>query len=158
MINKLLTDETTQFDVARRAFDHLEPIRDDYALVPIQDGFNWEACASGIHVPELYLVVFRSVRREDADLVMLKEFDDRAFEDAQRAPGFLFYFKGQITPERECLSFCLWRSRAEARSASDRTAHADAANLVTRMYESYDLERHRLHQKDGSLVFERLPG
>ena len=158
MSNLPFVSSDASLDQARDAFSFLRPIRDDYPLVPIQDGFNWEACASGIKVPQLYLVVFRSVRRKDADLSMLKEFDDRAFEDAQRAPGFLFYFKGQITPERECLSFCLWGSREQARSASARPDHAAAASLVTRMYESYDLERHTVRQQRGMLVFEHVTG
>ena len=142
----------------REAFSFLRPVRDDYPLIPIEDGFNWQACADGIDIPDLYLVVFRSVRRADADTAILKEYDDLAYEDARAAPGFLYYFRGQLTPERSCLSFCLWQSRAEARSASARTPHASAAGLVSRMYESYVLERHCLTQERGMLVFQRLTG
>lgn len=158
MRNELLVETQTLFDQLRQSFSRLRPIRDDYPLVPIEHGFNWHACMSGLHIPSLYLVVFRSIRRADADLHMLKRFDDRAFEDAQAAPGFLFYFKGQITPARECLSFCLWGSREQARTASARPDHVAAANLVADMYESYDLERHAVKQQRGMLVFERLTG
>jgi hypothetical protein len=145
-------------DQLRRAFSGLRPVREDYALVPIQHGFNWEACAQGIEISPLYLVVFRSVRRQDADVEVLKAFDDRAYEDARQAPGFIFYYKGQLTPERDCLSFCLWRSQEEGRAASARAPHAAAAGIVSRMYESYNLERHVVAQEHGRLVIDPLAG
>jgi hypothetical protein len=141
----------------RAAFSHLRPVRDDYPMAPIQDGFNWDECAARVAMPPLYLVVFRSVRRADADVDLLRTFDDRAYEDACRAPGFLYYFKGQVTPERACLSFCLWESRSLARAASGRTAHRDAAGIATAMYDSYRLERYQLLEQHGKLVFNRFP-
>lgn len=158
MIYETSVDTQTDFALLRDAFNELEPVREDYPLVPIEDGFNWTACTAGITIPPLYLVVFRSIRRADADLAVLKAFDDRAFEDASKAPGFLFYFKGQVTPELECLSFCLWGTQEQARAASARPDHVAAANLVAEMYESYDLERHSLRQQRGMLVFERITG
>lgn len=152
------TGNPTDLQEVRAAFSHLTPVREDYPLRSIEQGFNWSECAAGIDLASLYLVVFRSVRRSDADLELLREFDDRAHEDASHAPGFVHYFKGQVTPERYCLSFCLWRSRQEARAASDRQAHCEAADLVARMYESYELERHMLHMRHGMLVFERQSG
>lgn len=158
MINETFVETTTDFALIREAFDELRPVREDYPLVPIEDGFNWDECAAELNIPSLYLVVFRSVRRTDADLAVLKAFDDRAFEDASRAPGFLFYFRGQVTPDLECLSFCLWGTQEQARAASARPDHLAAASLVADMYESYDLERHTLWQQRGMLVFERMTG
>jgi heme-degrading monooxygenase HmoA len=157
MRNEVFCDAETDFVTVRQAFSRLKPARNDYALVPIDKGFNWDECAGDLQIPDLYVVVFRSVRRADANLEILQEFDDRAHADAQSAPGFVFYFKGQLMPGRECLSFCLWRSRAEARAASNRPDHAAAAGLVREMYESYDLERHILTQEQGRIVFTRLP-
>jgi hypothetical protein len=156
MSSEPLVHSRTQLDQARDAFGALRPVRDDYPLIPIEDGFNWDACASGLDFQSLYLVVFRSIRRADADLAMLQTYDDRAFEDARRSPGFLFYFKGQVTPGRACLSFCLWETQEQARMASARPDHIAAASLVAQMYESYDLERHTLRHQNGRLVFERL--
>lgn len=152
------TEPAPSSEQVRTAFEELAPIRDDYPLVPIEQGFNWSGCADGISIPSLYLVVFRSVRRADADLETLRAYDDAAYEDASRAPGFVHYFKGQVTPERICLSFCLWRSRVEARAASARQAHSEAANVVAQMYESYKLERHMLYKRQGMLVFEQISG
>jgi hypothetical protein len=58
--------------------------------------------------------VFRSVRRATAELGLLKEHDDRAFEAALEAGGLLRYFKGQMNQRRECLSFCLWERKEQA--------------------------------------------
>lgn len=149
-------DNATCLEDVRAAAADLSPVRADYPVLPIERGFNWAECLDGIELPPLYLVVFRSVRREDADLEMLRAFDDRAFEDARLAPGFLYYYKGQVTPARECLSFCLWATRDEARAASDRPEHVAAARLVARMYESYELERYTLANVNGMLRFERL--
>jgi hypothetical protein len=156
MSSETFTEPTPDTGTLRGAFNGLQPVRDDYPLLPIERGFNWEECTAGLSIPSLYLVVFRSVRRADADLATLKAYDDRAFEDAQQAPGFLFYFKGQLTPDRACLSFCLWGTREQARAASGRADHVAAANLVAQMYESYDLERHTLRHQNGMLVFDRL--
>jgi hypothetical protein len=158
MRNDVFADTETTLEQARDAFSSLRPVRDDYPHLPIEEGFNWEECAAGLSISSLYLVVFRSVRRADADLATLKAYDDRAFEDAQQAPGFLFYFKGQVTPERACLSFCLWGTREQARSASVRADHVAASNLVAQMYETYELERHTLRHQNGMLVFDRLVG
>ena len=157
-MNQTQNEPTDGLNTLRDAFSQLTPVREDYPLLPIEHGFNWDECTEGLQIPQLYLVVFRSIRRVDADVERLRWFDDRAFDDASQAPGFLFYFKGQATPGRACLSFCLWKTRQLARSASDRPAHAEAASLVAEMYETYDLERHRLYARDARLVFERLPG
>jgi len=61
----------------------ISPKHPDYATLPIQAGFDWSPL-SGCAFDELYLVVFRSVRRPDADLVLLREHDDRAYEEALR--------------------------------------------------------------------------
>ena len=53
-----------------------------------------------------------------------------------RAPGFVHYFKGPMGPDGSCLSFCLWQSRADARSAAGRPAHVEAVGLLDEMYES----------------------
>jgi hypothetical protein len=152
-----LDRNVSPLEEVRATFSHLRPVRDDYPLVPIEDGFNWGECVARVTMPPLYLVVFRSVRRADADVDLLQRFDDRAYEDARRAPGFLHYFKGQITPERACLSFCLWESRSLARAASGRPAHLDAAGIATRMYESYRLERYQLLEQHDKLLFKRFP-
>src|SRR5215210_5271490 len=68
------------------ACQHISPRHPDYASVPIEDGFDWSSL-SCCPFERLYLVVFRSVWRPEADLDLLRELDDRAYEEAPRLRG-----------------------------------------------------------------------
>jgi hypothetical protein len=133
----------------------ISPKHPDYATRPIQTGFDWSplyGCSFGL----LYLVAFRSVRLPDADLVLLREHDDRAYEEALRSGGLLRYFKGHANESGECLSFCLWQSGERAREAASASSHKAAASITARMYISYVLDRYWLKKAGGELVFERI--
>jgi len=133
----------------------ISPRNPDYATLPIQGGFDW-SCLAGCSFDQLYLVVFRSVRRPDADLILLHEHDDRAYEEALESGGLLKYFKGQANERGECLSFCLWETREQARQAAGAASHQSAAEISGRMYVSYLLDRYWLKQVGEKLVFERI--
>jgi hypothetical protein len=126
----------------------------DYATLPIQAGFDWSPLF-GCAFERLYLVVFRSVR-PDADLVLLREHDDRAYQEALKSGGLLKYFKGHANDRGECLSFCLWETRDQARKAANATSHKSAADLTAQMYLSYVLDRYWLKKASENLVFERV--
>jgi hypothetical protein len=137
----------------------LSPIHPDHANLPIQSGFNWSSCLTGVPFDRLYLVVFRSVRRATADLNLLREHDDLAHADALEAGGLLYYFKGEMNERRECLSFCLWESRQQAHRAAGGASHTAATRVTAKMYESYSLERYdvmKTADKKGDLVFRRI--
>ncbi len=135
----------------------LSPIHPDYVTLPIQEGFNWSSCLAEVRFGRLYLVVFRSVRRATADLDLLKEYDDRAYAEALEAGGLLRYFRGSMDARRQCLSFCLWEDREQARRASAGESHRAAVAITDEMYESYALERYDLIKEEmGDLVFRRL--
>ena len=136
----------------------LSPTDPAYANLPIEEAFNWFSCLQDARFERLYLVVFRSVQRESADLSLLKEHDDSAHAAAVEAGGLLRYFKGEVNERRECLSFCVWESREQAVAASGGGAHRRAAQLSTEMYESYALERYDLLKRGERLVFRRLEG
>ncbi len=133
----------------------ISPKHPDYAALPIRDGFDWSPISGSIF-DQLYLVVFRSVRRPDADLGLLRERDDRAYEEALKSGGLLRYFKGLANERGECLSFCLWETREQARKAADADSHRSAADITARMYLSYVLDRYWLKKAEGGLVFERI--
>ncbi len=137
----------------RPSFELLTPIAADYATLPVLDGFNWADCFRTVEAGCWYLVVFRSVRREGADTDLLTEFDDHAYDEALGSGGLLHYFKGSLGPRRECLSFCVWESREQARAALRLPRHIAAARLAATMYESYGLERYMLCKHAG----ERAP-
>src|SRR5215204_7224858 len=128
----------------------ISPRHSDYATLSIQDGFDWSSL-SGCSFDQLYLVVFRSVRRPDADLALLREHDDRAYAEALESGGLLKYFKGHANEQGECISFCLWETSEQAREAASAASHKSAANITARMYISYFLDRYWLKQAGGEL-------
>jgi hypothetical protein len=133
----------------------ISPKHSEYATVSIKDGFDWSALSPCLF-ERLYLVVFRSVRRPEADLDLLHEHDDRAFEEALTSGGLLRYFKGHANERGECLSFCLWETREQARQAADAASHRSAADVSARMYLSYALDRYWLEKFGEKLVFEPI--
>lgn len=138
----------------RPDFTRLVPASDDYAGQPVATAFTWSAIASPDQAGEWYLVAFRSTRRVGADEDQLRQLDDLAHDEASRAPGFVHYFKGPANDRGECLSFCLWDSRRQARSASGRPDHARAAAIVHETYDSYTLEFQRVRKRRGAPGFE----
>ena len=141
----------------QEAAQRISPVRSDYQNLPIEQGFDWHVIA-GHDFDSLYLVVFRSVRRPDADLDLLRWFDDLAYAEALRCGGLLRYFKGDADARGHCLSFCLWESREAALRAAGGKKHEQAASITARMYVSYDLERYEVTPGDDGRgpVFRRL--
>ena len=137
----------------------LAPVSEAYATLPVAEAFDWSAIGRQLGDGEWYLVVFRSIRRADADEARLTEFDDRAHGEAEGSPGFVHYFKGPAASDRSCLSFCLWSSRAEARAAAGRPQHVAAVSVLGEMYDAYTLEFLRVTGRAGqSLAFEPYDG
>jgi hypothetical protein len=137
----------------------LQPVSDRYATLPIAQAFDWTEAGRQLGEGEWYLVAFRSIRRADADEARLTEYDDRAHADAASAPGFVHYFKGPAAADGSCLSFCIWTSRAEARSAAGRPDHVEAVGLIDEMYDRYTLEFLRLTgHAGGPLEFAPYDG
>jgi len=137
------------------ACQQISPRHEDYAIFSIEDGFDWSSL-SNCDFEQLYLVTFRSLRLPEADLDLLREHDDRAYEEALAAGGLLRYFKGQANERGDCLSFCLWESGEQARNAAASGSHRTAASITAQTYLSYTLERYWLKKKEGKLVFEQI--
>ena len=152
-----LTHRTGLYEACKQ----LSPIHPDHATLPIQEGFNWSSCLGDARFDRLYLVVFRSVLGVRADLELLWEHDRRAHAEALDVGGLLCYFRGVMNERRECLSFCLWESREQARRASGGPLHRAATGIVAETYESYSLQRYELMkvgEAKGSLIFRPLEG
>ncbi len=140
----------------------LRPTSPGYATEPVADAFDWADASAELVSGAWYLVVFRSVRRLDADETRLNELDDAAHLEASRAPGFVHYFKGPKADDGTCLSFCIWDSRAQARSGAGMPAHREAVMVLDEMYAAYTLEFLRMGRAHAGapLIFEaydRLP-
>ena len=131
------------------AFDALAPVSEAYATLPVAAAFDWSDVGTQLGDGEWYLVVFRSIRRADADEERLTHFDALAHQEAATSPGFLHYYKGPAAEDGSCLSFCLWETRADARAAAGRPDHVRAVSLITEMYASYTLEFHRVAREAG---------
>jgi|SRR5829696_3783403 len=158
-----MAPQPKQSELLSRACQHISPLYPDYATRPIQDGFSWSSSLAGCAFEQLYLVVFRSVRRPEADLDLLREHDDRAYAEALESGGLLRYFKGEANERGECLSFCLWETREQAIEAAGAASHQTAAAISARMYESYVLDRYWLKKvvsaRGEKHIFEPLqPG
>jgi len=142
--------------------DRLLAASDDYPMRPIEDAITWADAASVDAAAEWYLVVFRSIRRADVDEVELGRHDDDAHAEAMAAPGFVHYFKGPLSADRACLSFCLWTSREAARTASGMPAHRAAVTFIGDAYDHFTLEFYRARKVAGSVAwtfepYDRVP-
>jgi hypothetical protein len=86
----------------------------------------------------------------------LRIVDDAAHAEAAGSPGFVHYFKGPANARRECLSFCLWDSRREAREAAGKPDHVAAISVIAETYERYSLEFLRVTKRtgEGRFTFE----
>jgi hypothetical protein len=144
----------------RRRLAQIRPTCADYQVAPIKDSFNWEECLlpaePGWTDKTYYLVGFRSRRKPGADVTLLIERDTFAHEDAERHPGFLCYFKGELDDAANCVSFCLWTSREDALEAVRAPPHQAAASLTPVTYVHYILERWTLTITAQALQFTRL--
>src|SRR5215208_7989839 len=149
-----------KIEVEHRACQQISPIYPDYATRTVQDGFSWSSSLLGCTFERLYLVSFRSVRRPSADLDLLREQDDRAYEKALESGGLLRYFKGEANERGECVSFCLWETREQAIEAAGAASHRSAADISVLMYESFVLERYWLKKvvsgRGEKLIFEPI--
>jgi hypothetical protein len=144
----------------RGACERVAPVHPAYANLPIEEGFGWEPLR-GTDFGRLYLVVFRSLRREEADLDLRRERARQAHREAIGMGGLLRYFKGEANERRECLSFCLWERREQAERAAGGASHSGAASIAAQTYERYDLERYHLTKDgdaEGGIAFEGLAG
>lgn len=137
-------------------FAGLVALRPDYAVMPIEQAFNWGECLATVEAGEWYVVAFRSVRRPESDDSMLEEFDRRAFAEASRHSGLLCYFVGELDDERRCLSMCVWEDRTRAGEAAMLPDHTAAIAIAGATYTSYVLERYRLTKRDGSVELVQI--
>lgn len=80
-------------DVTTYLKDVVKPVGADYASIPTSKGYNWGKIGQAIGQTEpsesrenqKYLVVFRSTRKEDADIALLELMETRSLEDAQKS-------------------------------------------------------------------------
>jgi hypothetical protein len=136
---------TTEASLATSSLERLVPFP-GYQTLPIDQGFNWAEALADCEVRDWYLVVFRSLRKKPFDVQALAHYDGLAFAEAARIGGLLTYFKGDVNEAAQCLSFCLWERRDQARAAMASPQHIEAAKRTKRWYRSYQIERYALRK------------
>nr|CAG8587313.1 15543_t:CDS:2 [Entrophospora candida] len=116
----------------------------EYAKMPIEKVFNWNEIANELRQFEInwYVVVFRSVRKADADNKLLFEADANAQDEARKSGGLLAYWYGELNERRECLAMCIWSDQYYAKMANNKPNHVIAMKLTAMMYETYKLDRY----------------
>ena len=137
-------------------FHRLVPARAGYQTAPIQEAFNWSYTLENVDWGRWYLIVFRSMRRADADDELLSRHDDLAFAEALASGGLLRYYKGALDREKRCLSLCVWDRRRSAEVATRMSEHRAAARLTRRFYHWYDVERYVLRKRKGQVEPEAV--
>ena len=141
---------------AGKVLEGLRPTREDYAVAPILESFNWAECLGSLEDADWYVVAFRSVRSVDADDRLLYELDALAHEEAIAHTGLLHYFAGELDADRRCVSFCVWEDRTRAAEAAGLPRHRDAIGAAVSTYDSYVLERYRITASGGEFAIEEI--
>jgi hypothetical protein len=127
-----------------------------HAGLPTDQAFDWIDLTSGLADGDYFLVVFRSLRSSDADHRGLWREDGRAFAEALSSGGLIHYHQGRLDRKRRSVSFCLWRSQADAKRATALPLHRQAARLALNAYTSYVIERLTLQKRGSQLTFKLL--
>lgn len=146
-----------------------EPQIEDYRVAPIEEGFDWPAilqettAQSGPVDEKLYLVVFRSQRKETADADLIAALDAAAHEEAMQSEALYHYFAGEIDENRRSLSWCLWTDQQSARDALVGSSHQTTAAHAEEFYgsggfsiELYDVFHHPDQDTQNQVILERL--
>lgn len=135
----------------RPPFRPILAVDPDYSRLPVDRGFDWDGAFAAVDRGEWYLVAFRSRHRPNADVARLTWLDERASAAASRHPGFMYYFIGTPLADGSCLSFCLWRTRADAVAAAADPEHRQAMTEGLPCFAHYVLERYRVVKGDGAI-------
>lgn len=86
----------------------------------------------------MYVVVFRSLVRNDADRDLLRALDEAAHREAVDSGGLIEYIAGSDHGARA--SVCIWRSKADAKRAATLPHHLEAVRHAHMFYEWHSIQ------------------
>jgi len=86
----------------------------------------------------VYVVVFRSLVRSDADRDHLRALDEAAHLEALESGGLIEYIAGSDHGARA--SVCIWRSKADAKRAATLPHHLEAVRHAHTFYEWHTIQ------------------
>jgi hypothetical protein len=130
-----------------------QPVRADFAHIPTQKGFNWQAVGRSVWLNEpretrrddKYLVVFRSRRLADADVPRLVDLEEQALTAAKASGDLIIYKPGPVKDDDlSNVSYCIWRSAKTAYEVSHSKPHAGEGGAIEEAAKAYE--------EDGYLV------
>lgn len=100
-----------------KALTIFKPVRDDYAVAPYVESFNWQAVVEflrDLSIAEgyqwkkqrFYAVTFRSTLKPDVDLQRLHDLDYYSHQEATASGGLLKYWFGAKDGQHQNLATC----------------------------------------------------
>ncbi|KND92188.1 hypothetical protein TOPH_03053 [Tolypocladium ophioglossoides CBS 100239] len=151
-----------------KALARLRATRDDYAIAPYTESFNWSevmnelrqianASGKGFKETSFYIVAFRSQIKPSTEYSHLGELDKAAHAEAVASGGFLKYWFGSPDPELRNLATCIWRSRKDAVEGGSGPAHRKAAGSTRALYAFWKIDQYRLIIRDNAESWEIVP-
>lgn len=145
--------------------DFIRESSPDYRTAPIIEGFDWSAILKELaRTRELgdkqYLVVFRSLRKPEANGELIARLDVAAHEEAMASDALFHYFAGELGEDGRALSWCLWTDGESARDALHGEAHKEAVRRAREFYEEFTIELYDVYQfcsgDELEVIFDRL--
>ncbi len=153
-----------------KALTVMAPLRDDFAIAPYVDAFNWSSVVSVLKSlvgaesyawkhQLFYIVVFRSQVPPTTDRLHLAALDKRSHAEAMESGGLLKYWFGIPDANGRNIATCkspkqslcvetkqpiilgIWREREDAKRGSIGLGHKEAMRAMVNMYSEWKLER-----------------
>ncbi|KAI9851817.1 MAG: hypothetical protein M1838_002675 [Thelocarpon superellum] len=148
-----------------QALTVMRATRDDYAVGPYTDVFNWDEVVERVRAlseeehftwrtASFYVVVFRSRVPPWTDRTHLAALDIKSHEEAIESGGLLKYWFGVPDADGRNLATCVWRERNDARQGSKGDGHRRAVLATQGLYTEWKLERLRLTIHDDARAWD----
>jgi hypothetical protein len=117
------------------------------------------------------VTAFYSKRRNDIppeSMVALMHHNQVAFAAAVKVGGFIIYYQGErldkdtkskvdpslnLSFDPDCLSFCIWESRAHGQTGASVPEHRSAANQASQWYEHFVIKKYSAALKNKKISF-----
>ncbi|KAJ2969520.1 hypothetical protein NQ176_g8618 [Zarea fungicola] len=151
-----------------KALSILDATRDDYAIAPYTESFNWTDVQARLKTlvriygqeykdSSFYIVAFRSQIKPSTEYSHLGDLDKPAHREAIESGGFLRYWFGELDSDLRNLATCVWRSRPDAIAGGRGPAHKKAAMSSRSLYAYWKIDQHRLIIRNNAEDWEIVP-
>ncbi|EED24070.1 conserved hypothetical protein [Talaromyces stipitatus ATCC 10500] len=141
----------TPYQLLAKALTIFKPIRDDYAVAPYVESFNWQAVVDflrDLSIAEgykwkrqrFYVVSFRSTLKPVIDSQRLHDLDYHSHQEAVASGGLLKYWFGAKNENHQNLATCVWRNREDARAGGTGPWHKQARAAGAVMYDKIEFK------------------